>query len=372
MFARSVVLLALVLPLIQIADAVSIHKRLGMMGGMGGGGMPGGLGGLGGMGGMGGGGMTSGVGGLSGGGGSGGGLNGGALGESTGGDSTRSGAGSDSTDDGSTARGSDGDSSTGGGLPGAGGGLGGLGGGGGSGGLATGGTSAGCHDYVIVESRGTTELQGPSIAFKGMIRETLNSLPGGISVVTQYPATPNFFGSASVGAKWVRNYLQQGIASCPHQKYALIGYSQGAMVSWEAVGDIGQNDPLNDAIKAILLVGDPFRLPNLPGNVDDRGGRSTAGASGIGRWGFPGAKMLPWAQTGKVLDICVFGDMICQSPSVNIGPHLEYGMLGRVQKMGSEFLTQKLGGRVEKREEQSSIGAPPLVTHHSSARKHQN
>ncbi|CAD6953055.1 unnamed protein product, partial [Tilletia laevis] len=68
MLARSVVLLALVLPFIQNTDAVlihkrrDIHKRLGMMGG---GGMPGGLGGLGGMGG---GGMPGGLGGMGGGG----------------------------------------------------------------------------------------------------------------------------------------------------------------------------------------------------------------------------------------------------------------------------------------------------------------
>ncbi|CAD6919479.1 unnamed protein product [Tilletia laevis] len=116
------------------------------------------------------------------------------------------------------------------------------------------------------------------------------------------------------------------------------------MVTWQAVADINPNDQLFNLIKAILLIGDPYHIPGLPGNVDDRGMKTTDGASGIGRAVFPGMKMMPWAQTGKVLDICVLGDMICQQPGANIGPHLTYGPSPQVQNMGAQFLIQKLGG----------------------------
>ncbi|CAD6957153.1 unnamed protein product [Tilletia controversa] len=223
------------------------------------------------------------------------------------------------------------------------GGLGGMGGGGGLGGQA-GGTARGCHDYVIIESRGTTEPQGPSVGFRQMIQKTLSTLPNGASVATQYPATPDFAGSPPIGARWVLNYLRQGIASCPKQKYALLGYSQGAMASWQAAGNINKGDPLYNAIKAILLIGDPYRTPGLPGNVDGNGGKMTEAANGIGRMAFPSAKMLPWAQDGKVLDFCIMGDTICMGGG-NIVPHLGYGGNAQVQNMAAQFLVQKLRGR---------------------------
>ncbi|KAE8186511.1 hypothetical protein CF336_g6015 [Tilletia laevis] len=130
---------------------------------------------------------------------------------------------------------------------------------------------AGCHDYVIIDTRTTTEAQGPSVASKGMIQKTISALPGGTSAQTVYPASSDFQKSAGVGATWVHNYLKYGIASCPKQKYALVGYGQGAAVTWQALADVKTNDPIHDAVKAIVLLGDPYHLPNLPGNIDGRG-----------------------------------------------------------------------------------------------------
>ncbi|CAD6887224.1 unnamed protein product [Tilletia laevis] len=215
-------------------------------------------------------------------------------------------------------------------------------------------SAAGCHDYVIIDSRATTEAQGPSVASKGMIQKTLSALPGGTSAQTVYPASFQFQVSAGVGAAWVHNYLKQGIASCPKQKYALVGYGQGAAVTWKALANVGTDDPLHEAIKAIVLLGDPYHLPHLPGNIDDHEGNSTDGAQGFGvkEVGFPGSeKITPWAKDGKVLNICALGDQVCQyskSSSEDFGPHKVYKSSAQVQDAGAKFLTQKLGGKAGK------------------------
>ncbi|CAD6904367.1 unnamed protein product [Tilletia laevis] len=214
---------------------------------------------------------------------------------------------------------------------------------------------AGCHDYVIIDTRTTTEAQGPSVASKGMIQKTISALPGGTSAQTVYPASSDFQKSAGVGATWVHNYLKYGIASCPKQKYALVGYGQGAAVTWQALADVKTNDPIHDAVKAIVLLGDPYHLPNLPGNIDDHGGKSTDAGKGlgVGKGGFPGAeKITSWAKEGKVLNVCASGDWVCQfsfpPSSQDIAPHKVYKSSAQVQAAGAKFLIQKLGGKANK------------------------
>lgn len=79
--------------------------------------------------------------------------------------------------------------------------------------------------------------------------------------------------------------------------YALLAYSQGAVA---AITALPQLEDQFDSIKAIALIGDPHRQPDLPCNVDSHGGKSTSGAKGIGsaRGGI-GQK---WIE--KTLDIC--------------------------------------------------------------------
>ncbi|CAD6885069.1 unnamed protein product [Tilletia controversa] len=205
-----------------------------------------------------------------------------------------------------------------------------------------------CHKYVIVDSRGTGEGQGQHSQFSGMIQKTLSSLPGGISVSNPYPASsaPN---SPSDGAAWLRNYLKQGVAACPRQKYALLGWSQGASVTWIGIEDLKKGDPVYHAIKAIVVVGDPFHLPNTLGNVDEMGHALTAGAEGFMSGGFADSTITRWAATGKVLDICYSGDAVCNRQAGGFANHGKYGGTAEVQTLGGQFLMQKLGFRMEHR-----------------------
>ncbi|KAF2164206.1 carbohydrate esterase family 5 protein [Zasmidium cellare ATCC 36951] len=205
---------------------------------------------------------------------------------------------------------------------------------------------AACHDYVLINTHGTGEPQGESIGFRGMISDVLAALPNGVRYDTVYPAAPDltqqttFIGSSDIG-----NEIQQGLQSCPEQRYALLGYSQGATVTNEVLQAFSPTSAQGQSIEAIVLVGNPYHRPNKAGNVDEDCGTSTAGASGVllptANYTIPDA----WYATGKVRDICFTDDPVCSgydlgtlfSPS-----HFFYGFSKSVQECGREFLVEML------------------------------
>ncbi|CAD6888944.1 unnamed protein product [Tilletia controversa] len=201
--------------------------------------------------------------------------------------------------------------------------------------------ATGCHDYLIIDSRGTGEPQGRSSQFSGMIQKTFDGLPDGIGISNPYPASsaPN---SPASGSVWLRTYLRQAVAMCPQQNYALLGWSQGAAVTWTALGGMKKDDPLHHAIKAVVVVGDPFHVPNVRGNVDQDGHGQTAGAQGKMRGGNSDATIAEWAADGKVLDICFSGDPVCNQWGDRPADHGRYGGSGEVQTLGAQFLIQHL------------------------------
>ncbi|CAD6885379.1 unnamed protein product [Tilletia controversa] len=199
----------------------------------------------------------------------------------------------------------------------------------------------GCHDYVILDSRGTGEPQGRSFQFAGMIKKTLAGLPGGISVSNPYPAS--WVGnSPAQGSAWLQNYLQQGVARCPEQKYAVLGISQGAVVTWNAIGDLGREDPVYQAIKAVIVEGDPYHVPKLSSNVDEYGGRQTVTSHGMMRYSY--GNIAKYDIDRKMLDICYSGDFVCNDQGHHPMDHGKYGGTDGVQTMGAQFLISHLRG----------------------------
>lgn len=201
-----------------------------------------------------------------------------------------------------------------------------------------------CHDYVLISTRGTTEPQGPSIGFKGMINTTLATIPNGIEYDTVYPASTNLTG-AFVGKADVVRYINAGLASCPQQKYALLGYSQGASVTDFALHNFTYpSSAAYNAIKAVVVIGNPGHVPNAAGNVDQNGTDATTNFTGPYYLDGTGAIPNIYYNNSKVLDICWTGDLVCAyNGTFGIKPeHLYYGITPRVQKMGSDFLISKL------------------------------
>ncbi|KAK0528619.1 hypothetical protein OC835_004595 [Tilletia horrida] len=200
---------------------------------------------------------------------------------------------------------------------------------------------AGCYDYVLVTTRGTTEPQGPSFAFTTMVQNTLSNVPGGAQVNTEYPAAYDGM-SPILGMNALKSYLDDAVQRCPNQKIVLLGYSQGSFVSSLALQSYTDtSSPVFQAIKAIVLLGNPVHQPDFAGNVDDQGGSSTAKA-----WGAiysPFTPTVPEVYKDKVKDICLLGDAVCDEKNPNPqNVHGNYGQLQGVQDIGTNFLRQQL------------------------------
>lgn len=119
----------------------------------------------------------------------------------------------------------------------------------------------------LIDARGTQEPQGVSSMFYTMIQTILEQLPGGVSLPVQYPA--GAAQNTTSGEKFVVDTITQELREFPNQKYALFGYSQGATVMLRALSQL--SGEATSAVKTIILVGNPYRLPGKASNVNETG-----------------------------------------------------------------------------------------------------
>ena len=222
-----------------------------------------------------------------------------------------------------------------------------------------------CNNYVIISTRGTYEAQGPSIGFKDMIAWTLGNVTGGVEYDTVYPAEKNqtFF----YGANDVVRYIDAGVESCPDQRYLLLGYSQGASVTDAALQNYTDTESAAyKAIAAVLVIGNPYRIPDKVNNVDQLGGSSNRQFAGaLYNTSLPVAygNGMPdiFYTSNKAIDICYENDPVCapKSAHANITAHVLYGASLEVQNLGTRFLVSKLGGPTSN---SSSNGTEPTTS----------
>ncbi|KAH8689323.1 cutinase [Talaromyces proteolyticus] len=198
-----------------------------------------------------------------------------------------------------------------------------------------------CSKYVLLSVRGTGEKQGPSIGFKGMISTTLKTVKGGTEYDVVYPANTDR-NSTQIGVEDLENYIHHGLQTCPNQKYGILGYSQGATVALTAIKDL-TGTPAEDAIGAVLFIGNPFQVRGQLTTFNQTGGDSTRDYNGVLLFTNPSIGLSEhWVISGKALNICDDGDSVCtgvdQLPS---RPHYLYGFTATVQKLGAEHLVSR-------------------------------
>lgn len=201
-----------------------------------------------------------------------------------------------------------------------------------------------CNAYVILDTRGTNEPQGPSVGFTDMKKQTLAAAPGGTTYNVVYPAGMDT--EAQGGADIVR-YINAGLSACPDQKYITLGYSQGATAVAIALNSYPPGSAGYDAISAALVIGNPTKIPNKMSNVDQVGGGSTNGTTGVYTDGSRAKLPETWYQSGKLLDICFKDDLVCNglTPTAVLNlfiNHLVYGFTQSVQDVGAKFLIPRL------------------------------
>jgi len=128
----------------------------------------------------------------------------------------------------------------------------------------------GCSKYEIIVARGTGE-PGPFGAIVGdpLVAAVTKAIPESRGYAVQYPANLNWTLSPAIGADDTINRLNNQNKACPDQKFALVGYSQGAGVMHAAMSPSGKifpglanprpkiNDSAMSKIVAIVMFGDP-------------------------------------------------------------------------------------------------------------------
>ncbi|PNS16976.1 mevalonate kinase [Sphaceloma murrayae] len=118
----------------------------------------------------------------------------------------------------------------------------------------------GCSDFEVLVARGTGEpdfAQGGKfgvIVGDPVISNLTKVLPNARGYPVQYPASASLL-SPRRGSSDVVARLRRQSSLCPNQKFALVGYSQGAVVMRSAVTSL--SSAIQNKIVALVMFGDP-------------------------------------------------------------------------------------------------------------------
>ena len=202
--------------------------------------------------------------------------------------------------------------------------------------------AAECKAVSVISARGTTEPQSGSWLQKPIGDKILAGVQDGKYTELQYPADFSS-GSPGTGVTNLVNLLNTEAQQCPDQKYVLMGYSQGAIVTGDALvapekrragKDAGElSAAASGKIAAVLLYGDPGFTAGEPFNVGDFDPAKQATA--------PRGKGALDAYATRIQDYCVKDDFACQGSTGNFIAHLGY-FFNDMPDAGARFALQKL------------------------------
>lgn len=95
-----------------------------------------------------------------------------------------------------------------------------------------------------------------------MVNQTKLSIPDVGAYPVNYPANYSFGVSIGIGVNDTVTHLLDQAEKCPDQKFALVGYSQGALVTHSAaLDDRLSSSFLTEKVLAWVGYGDPGKLP---------------------------------------------------------------------------------------------------------------
>jgi pimeloyl-ACP methyl ester carboxylesterase len=183
-----------------------------------------------------------------------------------------------------------------------------------------------CKRYEIVGIRGSGEsIESPygMNATVGGVADALVDVLGPRRVRTHslpYPAAPvsdllrdggaPFYRSMALGRVLLERRVREVSRRCPKTRTAVIGYSQGAAVASEALRRMPGG--LRRRVRAVILIADPW-------SAGQTGYAMTLRADGSGepdqRAGGGGLGKRRSAISGRTLDVCFAGDLVCDLTS---------------------------------------------------------
>ncbi|KAG5988442.1 hypothetical protein E4U43_004748 [Claviceps pusilla] len=131
----------------------------------------------------------------------------------------------------------------------------------------------------LISIRGSTELPGIGVSGTLLGTQVKDQIKGTKIVALDYPASlsdPLYADSVVNGTKALTKLISQHVKSCPKDKIAIMGYSQGAQVAMDTVcgsDDSGfdktapiASDKVENHVVAIAVFGDPTYVANVTYN----------------------------------------------------------------------------------------------------------
>jgi cutinase len=115
--------------------------------------------------------------------------------------------------------------------------------------------------------------------------------------------------SAAQGNADLVNHVRSQAASCPNQRFVLVGYSQGANVVDNSIG----------ISSAGAVVGSPI-VATIPAALEPRVAAVLLFGNPIRAIG----KSVTGVYQSRTMDFCAAGDPICESGGGDVGAHLSY------------------------------------------------
>ncbi|WP_060879528.1 cutinase family protein [Streptomyces scabiei] len=172
-------------------------------------------------------------------------------------------------------------------------------------------TAAACTDIDVVSARGTFEPGTLGFIVGDPVYAALQKKVAGKSLSSykvNYPADLSPTSAAQGNADLV-NHVRSQAASCPNQRFVLVGYSQGANVVDNSIG----------ISSAGAVVGSPI-VATLPAALEPR-------VSAVLLFGNPIraiGKSVTGTYQSRTIDFCAAGDPVCENGGGDVGAHLGY------------------------------------------------
>ncbi|MFI6931990.1 cutinase family protein [Streptomyces sp. NPDC050287] len=171
--------------------------------------------------------------------------------------------------------------------------------------------AAACTDIDVVSARGTFEPGRLGLIVGDPVFSSLQRKVTGktlSSYAVNYPADLSLT-SAAQGNRDLVNHVQSQAASCPNQRFVLVGYSQGANVVDNSIG----------ISSAGAVVGSPI-VATLPAAVEPKVAAVLLFGNPIRAIG----KSVTGTYQSRTIDFCANGDPVCQAGGANTAAHLGY------------------------------------------------
>ena len=202
-----------------------------------------------------------------------------------------------------------------------------------------------CTPVLVVTARGTGEPHRGQL-LSPVAKGIAKALPDDVTVEDlDYPADTNVNAGATLGVRTLIEIVNLQAATCPEQRFVLMGYSQGAMVIGDALSApadrlVGGTAPEIDAdaaerVNAVVFYGNP----RFAGAESFDFGSFSAERDGL----LPRREGALAAFSERIRDFCVADDFICQARTSELDEmgHVEYFDNG-MQQDGADFALEKL------------------------------